>query len=354
MQRAAAAADFGNGVSWVLPFDDWIFLNPRPHAAPGPRAAGRVDRPRRPHPAQRPGHGHGRVGPSTTSRAASAGCAEPPAAAATGDRAPQRAIRRRDRPGDPRATTTWRPCTRPWRRSCPSASASWPGACGGRGPRSPTAPAGWPRCWPVPASACGPTLPTLVGWRRGNRPRPRGPLPPQRPRVPRGHARRLEGSGRRRQRQLPLRRHRAALRAGRQRGPRGDLPRRVRRHPGRGAARPPARRAAAPGRRRLGRRPAAGGGALRGRPGLRPPARPAGLSPDDRYILYTGGTTGMPKGTLWRQGDFLATALGVTAPLGRDRRGRPARPGCGPCPRRRSCTAPPTGTPSRPGPRAAP
>ena len=28
MQRAAAAADFGNGVSWVLPFDDWIFLNP--------------------------------------------------------------------------------------------------------------------------------------------------------------------------------------------------------------------------------------------------------------------------------------------------------------------------------------
>ncbi len=45
------------------------------------------------------------------------------------------------------------------------------------------------------------------------------------------------------------------------------------------------------------------------------PAAPEGLSPDDRYILYTGGTTGMPKGTLWRQGDFLAAALGVTAPL---------------------------------------
>jgi hypothetical protein len=28
VQRAAAAADFGNGVSWVLPFDRWIFLNP--------------------------------------------------------------------------------------------------------------------------------------------------------------------------------------------------------------------------------------------------------------------------------------------------------------------------------------
>jgi fatty-acyl-CoA synthase len=41
------------------------------------------------------------------------------------------------------------------------------------------------------------------------------------------------------------------------------------------------------------------------------PAPPTGLSPDDRYILYTGGTTGRPKGVLWRQGDFLATALGV-------------------------------------------
>jgi fatty-acyl-CoA synthase len=41
------------------------------------------------------------------------------------------------------------------------------------------------------------------------------------------------------------------------------------------------------------------------------PLKPSGLSPDDRYILYTGGTTGMPKGVLWRQGDFLATCLGV-------------------------------------------
>jgi hypothetical protein len=28
VQRTAAAADFGNGVSWVLPPDRWIFLNP--------------------------------------------------------------------------------------------------------------------------------------------------------------------------------------------------------------------------------------------------------------------------------------------------------------------------------------
>src|SRR5690606_16717511 len=41
------------------------------------------------------------------------------------------------------------------------------------------------------------------------------------------------------------------------------------------------------------------------------PRPPRDLSPDDRYVLYTGGTTGRPKGTLWRQGDFLATALGV-------------------------------------------
>ncbi|MFN8053384.1 MAG: acyl-CoA synthetase [Acidimicrobiales bacterium] len=33
-------------------------------------------------------------------------------------------------------------------------------------------------------------------------------------------------------------------------------------------------------------------------------------SPDDLYMLYTGGTTGMPKGVLWRQGDIWPAALG--------------------------------------------
>ncbi|MFQ5417126.1 MAG: acyl-CoA synthetase [Myxococcota bacterium] len=36
---------------------------------------------------------------------------------------------------------------------------------------------------------------------------------------------------------------------------------------------------------------------------------PHDLSPDDLYILYTGGTTGMPKGVLWRQQDILRAAL---------------------------------------------
>ena len=39
-----------------------------------------------------------------------------------------------------------------------------------------------------------------------------------------------------------------------------------------------------------------------------------GPSPDDLYILYTGGTTGMPKGVLWRQGDIYPAALGGRQP----------------------------------------
>ena len=33
-------------------------------------------------------------------------------------------------------------------------------------------------------------------------------------------------------------------------------------------------------------------------------------SPDDLYILYTGGTTGMPKGVLWRSADIYIAAMG--------------------------------------------
>ena len=34
-------------------------------------------------------------------------------------------------------------------------------------------------------------------------------------------------------------------------------------------------------------------------------------SPDDLYILYTGGTTGMPKGVLWRNVDIAVAAMGL-------------------------------------------
>ena len=39
-------------------------------------------------------------------------------------------------------------------------------------------------------------------------------------------------------------------------------------------------------------------------------------SPDDLYILYTGGTTGMPKGVLWRSADIYVAAMGGRKPDG--------------------------------------
>ena len=33
--------------------------------------------------------------------------------------------------------------------------------------------------------------------------------------------------------------------------------------------------------------------------------------PDDLYVIYTGGTTGMPKGVLWKQSDILIASLGA-------------------------------------------
>ncbi|GJF19365.1 acyl-CoA synthetase [Mycolicibacterium cyprinidarum] len=42
-------------------------------------------------------------------------------------------------------------------------------------------------------------------------------------------------------------------------------------------------------------------------PAEAPPVQP---SPDDLYVLCTGGTTGMPKGVLWRQHDIFMTSFG--------------------------------------------
>jgi 3-oxocholest-4-en-26-oate---CoA ligase len=44
--------------------------------------------------------------------------------------------------------------------------------------------------------------------------------------------------------------------------------------------------------------------------GSSPDGPPTEPSPDDLYILYTGGTTGMPKGVLWRQHDIFMAAMG--------------------------------------------
>ena len=74
----------------------------------------------------------------------------------------------------------------------------------------------------------------------------------------------------------------------------------------------------APGARRVhpGRRRQPSGGGRAGLRGRRSPStsrrRACARSGDDRFILYTGGTTGMPKGVVWAHDD-LFTTLGFPA-----------------------------------------
>jgi acyl-CoA synthetase (AMP-forming)/AMP-acid ligase II len=51
--------------------------------------------------------------------------------------------------------------------------------------------------------------------------------------------------------------------------------------------------------------------ALAAAPDTLPPVTP---SPDDLYIIYTGGTTGAPKGVLWRQEDIYHAAMSGQPP----------------------------------------
>src|SRR5205807_8247344 len=51
-----------------------------------------------------------------------------------------------------------------------------------------------------------------------------------------------------------------------------------------------------------------------GRGGGAPP--PGRRSEDDVLLLYTGGTTGLPKGVMWRQGDLWANLMGNSEALG--------------------------------------
>jgi acyl-CoA synthetase (AMP-forming)/AMP-acid ligase II len=79
-------------------------------------------------------------------------------------------------------------------------------------------------------------------------------------------------------------------------------------------------------------------------------------SDDDLYILYTGGTTGMPKGVMWRSS---ARSEGPVAAASRSTDPRRLPSGAasrapGAFPRARSCTAPRTGWRSARCSRAAP
>ena len=168
-----------------------------------------------------------------------------------------------------------------------------------------------------PRRACGSRVGRVVGVGAG----PPRALPHQLQRVPRRHARRLQGPGRTVQRQLPVRRRRARLRAARCAHAAPSSTTLVTRHCSLKSCRSWITR-----RRCCSKWPTTPAtSCCRAHFPTRMPwtaATPAAPAveptPDDLYIVYTGGTTGMPKGALWRQADFLVSALGVRRRDGTD------------------------------------
>ena len=179
-------------------------------------------------------------------------------------------------------------------------------------------------------------------------------VPLQLPRVPRVGVRRLQGRPGPGQHELPLRRRRARLPVGQRRRGRRRVPRHLRRAH-RGHPRPRAAGQA----RGSGSTTAAAPcpdwatpyeDAADGRHRPTPVQGPWGRDGDHLCMLYTGGTTGMPKGVMWRQDD-LFRSLGrhassrraaTPSPTSTDRRatrshGARRRSACR---RARSCTAP--------------
>ena len=146
---------------------------------------------------------------------------------------------------------------------------------------------------------------------RGRARRPRRPRPARRRRARRADPRLLQAAGRPGERELPLRRRRARVPRARRATSRRWSPRAAGRRPQASTSRP-ASRSTTPGHHS----PKARTRTKRCAPRDRRRVDFAPRSGDDHYVLYTGGTTGLPKGVVWRHEDIFFAALGGGNPGG--------------------------------------
>src|ERR1700739_4786659 len=148
---------------------------------------------------------------------------------------------------------------------------------------------------------------------RGPRIRPgsSGPVSAQGQRVPRRHARQLPRTGGTVQLQLPLCRERTLLSPERLPRRGAGLQRRVRPAGCRSPRRLPTLKHLIKVEDQSGNPLLPGAVAYESIVDTALPAAPMPVpTGDELYILYTGGTTGMPKGVLWRQRDIFVSAMG--------------------------------------------